>query len=124
MDLFPVQKPRPRRCVLTIINTSLFVVACTPLRGAELPEAPKGTFSIVVIPDTQHYRRLEGNDQAWENPTFEAYTSWIAKNLKQQRIAFVSHVGDIVNLNERPQWRVARRCMDQLHGRVPYGISV
>ena len=102
----------------------LCAVACLPLCGAELPEAPEGTFSIVVIPDTQHYGRLKQDDQAWENPVFEAYTSWIATNIERQRVVFVSHVGDIVDLNERPQWRVARRCMDQLHGRVPYGISV
>lgn len=95
-----------------------------PLYGAELPAAPEGTFSIAVIPDTQRYQRVEGNEQAWENPTFEAYTGWIAANIDRQRIVFASHVGDIVDLNERPQWKVARRCMDQLHGRVPYGISV
>ena len=108
--------------VLTVLG--LCVLAWLPLRGAELPEAPEGTFSVVVIPDTQHYRRLKEDEQAWENPTFEAYTGWIAKNIGRQRIEFVSHVGDIVDLNERPQWGVARRCMDQLHGRVPYGISV
>jgi hypothetical protein len=102
----------------------LFEVACLPVCGAELPAAPEGTFSVAVIPDTQHYRPLKEDDQVWENPSFDAYTGWIAKNLKRQRIVFVSHVGDIVDLNERPQWRVARRCMDQLHGRVPYGVSV
>ena len=102
----------------------LLATVCMPLCGAELSSAPDGTFSVAVIPDTQRYRRLKENDQAWDNPSFESYTNWIAKNLKQQRIVFVSHVGDIVNLNERPQWRVARQCMDQLHGRVPYGISV
>ena len=102
------------RRVLTAI--ALYLVACLPLCGAELPEAPEGTFSVVVIPDTQHYRRLKQDDQAWENPTFEAYTGWIATNIERQRIVFVSHVGDIVDLNERPQWSVARRCMDQLHG--------
>ena len=110
------------RRVLTVL--ALYAVACLPLRGAELSEAPEGTFSVVVIPDTQHYRRLKQDERAWENPTFEAYTRWIAANIQRQRIVFVSHVGDIVDLNERPQWKVARRCMDQLHGRVPYGISV
>jgi hypothetical protein len=103
---------------------ALVAIACLPLCGAELPEASEGTFSVAVIPDTQHYGRLKDDDQTWENPVFEAYTRWIATNIKRQRIVFVSHVGDIVDLNERPQWRVARRCMDQLHGRVPYGISV
>ncbi|MEZ6050784.1 MAG: serine/threonine protein phosphatase [Planctomycetaceae bacterium] len=92
----------------------------------EFPNAPEGTFSIVVIPDTQHYRLLsnEENEQVWENPVFESYVDWTVENLENQRIAFVSHVGDIVDVNERPQWRVARACMDRLHGHVPYGISV
>lgn len=95
--------------------------------GAEFPAAPSGSFSIVVIPDTQHYRQnMQENrdDQVWENPVFEAYVDWTAANINRQRIVFVSHVGDIVDLNERPQWRVARECMDRLHGRIPYGISV
>ena len=108
--------------VLTVL--SLCMGTCLPVFGAELPAAPEGSFSIAVIPDTQRYRRLKEDDQAWENPTFEAYTSWIAANVERQRIVFVSHVGDIVDLNERSQWKVARQCMDQLHGHVPYGISV
>lgn len=103
---------------------SLWTLTFPPAFGAELPGAPEGTFSIAVIPDTQHYRQLKQDQQAWENPTFEVYTKWIAANIDRQRIVFVSHVGDIVNLNERSQWEVARRSMDQLHGRVPYGISV
>lgn len=103
---------------------SLCVTTCLPVFGSELPPAPQGSFSIAVIPDTQRYVRLNEDNQNWDNPTFEAYTSWIAANIERQRIVFVSHVGDIVDLNERPQWKVARHCMDQLHGRVPYGISV
>ena len=97
------------------------------LPGAEFPAAPPETFSIVVIPDTQHYRTVmqdERDDPVWENPVFEAYVDWTAANIDQQRIVFVTHVGDIVDLNERPQWRVARECMDRLHERIPYGISV
>ncbi len=110
------------RCVCPALI--LFVLCSLSASGAELPAAPRGTFSVAVIPDTQRYKRLQDDDQTWENPTFEAYTSWIAANIERQRIAFVSHVGDIVDLNERPQWKVARHCMDRLHGRVPYGISV
>jgi hypothetical protein len=91
-----------------------------PAFAAKLPPAPEGTFSIAIIPDTQHYRGQPDHS----NPTFKAYAAWIAGNLKHQRIAFVSHVGDIVDKNNREQWTVARRHMDLLHGRVPYGISV
>lgn len=97
--------------------------------AAELPPAPAGTFSIVVIPDTQHYRGkgTKGDPNSrmpLTNKVFEGYTDWIAGNLDRQRIVFVSHVGDIVDKNNREQWAVARRNMDKLHGRVPYGISV
>ena len=101
----------------------------TPTWAAEFPVAPAGTFSIVVIPDTQHYR---GQNTAAEpkstrpltNRMFKTYVDWTTTNLKQQRIVFVSHVGDIVDINNRPQWTLARSIMDQLHGKVPYGISV
>ncbi|MDP7301980.1 MAG: metallophosphoesterase [Pirellulaceae bacterium] len=109
-------------CVLAIV---LPLSVC----AVELPNAPKDSFSIVVIPDTQHYRgrgtKAEPNSQVQiSNPTFRAYVDWIIANLERQRIVFVSHVGDIVDLNNDEQWTIARQCMDRLHGRVPYGISV
>ena len=64
------------------------------------------------------------SSQPLSNRVFASYVDWTAANLKQQRIAFVSHVGDIVDINNRPQWTLARSIMDRLHGKVPYGISV
>ncbi len=101
-----------------------------PCQGAEqLTSAPPGTFSIVVIPDTQAYKgggigKSTDRNEPITNPIFQAHTSWIVKNLDRQKIAFVSHVGDIVDVNEPGQWKIARQCMDQIHGKVPYGISV
>lgn len=97
--------------------------------AAALDPAPEGSFSIVVIPDTQQYvgrgtKRTPDSDDEVTNAVFERHTQWIADNLQQQRIVFVSHVGDIVDKNNHDQWRVARRCMDAIHGLVPYGISV
>jgi hypothetical protein len=110
---------------------SIVALLCTTViaDAAEFPVAPPGTFSIAVIPDTQHYRTSTSesepdNPTAVTNPVFEAYVDWIASNLPAQRIAFVTHVGDIVDVNGRQQWTVARQMMDRLHGRVPYGISV
>ena len=113
--------------VLLIFLTGMGLPAF--ILAAELPPAPPGTFSIAVIPDTQHYKgqktKAEPNStKAITNPVFGAYAGWIADNLKAQRIVFVSHVGDIVDINNREQWAVARRHMDRLHGQVPYGISV
>jgi len=94
-----------------------------------LDAPPKNAFSIVLIPDTQAYRGKGTKSQPDStdlvtNAIFAAHTNWIAENLKRQNIVFVSHVGDIVDKNSPEQWEVARQCMDQLHGKVPYGISV
>lgn len=99
------------------------------LTAGELPEAPDKTFSIVVIPDTQHYKGVDtkGNPDSKDplsNKVFTGWTEWVAANLDRQRIAFVSHVGDIVDKNNKEQWALARVCMNKLHGKVPYGISV
>lgn len=106
---------------------------CTPASSfaeeSPLTIAPVGTFSLVVIPDTQHYlgrgtkRQPQSTDEV-TNAVFDNHTRWIVENLDAQRIAFVSHVGDIVDRNVPEQWEVARRAMDRLHGRIPYGISV
>jgi hypothetical protein len=92
--------------------------------------AADGTFSIVLIPDTQAYRGADTKSQPESsdkvtNPIFEAHASWIVDHLDDQNIVFVSHVGDIVDKNQHDQWAVARHCMDILHDKdIPYGISV
>ncbi len=101
---------------------------CLLAEEPQLDPAPPGSFSLVVIPDTQGYRgrgtkAAPDSNAPVTNPVFETHTRWIAKNLQTQRIAFVSHVGDIVDRNVPEQWEVARACMDRLHGNVPYAIS-
>ena len=115
----------PTICVtLLMIATSVL-----PVNAEELPPAPSGTFSIAVIPDTQHYRgqgthRKQQVELPTTNPVFETITDCIVEELTRQRIVFVSHVGDIVDLNNDKQWAVAQKCMNKLQGKVPYGISV
>ena len=98
-----------------------------PGHTVPLADAPEGTFALAVIPDTQRYHGPgSGRDQTGEprNPAFASRVEWLAGNLKAQRIAFVSHAGDIVDRNNRQQWALARGFMDRFHGQVPYGISV
>jgi hypothetical protein len=112
-----------------ILLGMLVHAASIPVQAAELEPAPEGTFSIVVIPDTQRYLgrgtkiQPDSTDDV-TNEVFENHVRWISENLQRQRILFVSHVGDIVDKNNHDQWRVARKWMDVLHGQVPYGISV
>lgn len=96
--------------------------------AASITPAPEDTFSIAVIPDTQRYLgpgtgREEDREEV-SNPAFESRTAWLAAHLEEQRIVFITHTGDVVDKNEQRQWRVARACMDKIHGRIPYGFSV
>lgn len=108
---------------------SVFAVVFAGATAGELPSAPDGSFSVAVIPDTQHYhgkgtKASPDSSDPLTNKVFDGWTDWIAGNLESQRIVFVSHVGDIVDLSNREQWALARQYMDKLHGKVPYGISV
>lgn len=109
------------RLLLTLL-TSL------PLAAAPLEPAPDGSFTIVVLPDTQHYlgagtKLQPDSTDPVTNPIFMNHVTWVRDHLADQRIVFVSHVGDIVDKNTPAQWAVARQAMDVLHGLVPYGIS-
>lgn len=93
-----------------------------------LSPAPADSFTIAVIPDTQVYVGKDGKRQATgdnlSNPIFNAIVNWIVDHQKEQNIVFVSHVGDIVDRNNHDQWKIARECINVIHGKIPYGISV
>lgn len=94
-----------------------------------LKNSPDGSFSIIVIPDTQGYlgkgtKKEPDSKEHISNPVFDSQTQWITKNLKTQKIIFVSHAGDIVDINNNDQWSLARKFMDRLHNQIPYAISV
>lgn len=93
----------------------------TPATGDE--------FSVVVIADTQDYtvvgsRKAGVGKDSVENEVFDSQTNWIVKNIKKQNIVFATHAGDVVDINEHVQWRIGRKQLDKLHGKVPYGISL
>jgi len=106
-----------------------FFLFASGVAHCELPPAPNDSFGLVVIPDTQKYKgkgtkaEPESVDPV-TNSVFEAYAKWVADYLEDQRVVFVSHVGDIVDKNVPAQWVVAQKQMDRLHGQIPYGISV
>ena len=113
-----------------MILSSLLALTTAELLAAEkLMPISEQSFSIVVIPDTQAYRGrgVKGSAASSEeitNPIFLAHTQWIASNIDRHKIACVSHVGDIVDIDEPGQWKVAQDCMNVIHGKIPYGISV
>jgi len=126
--------PRRRKAAsaLTLIATAVGIFAgCltasaqmpsdTKLRSsAEVPEtpfdAPPGTWTLVVLPDTQFYSK-------WYPDIFKRQTEWIVKNKERHNIRFVSHLGDITNNCGQYEWRAARRAMDVLNeAKIPYSI--
>ncbi len=82
-------------------------------------QADRGPFTIVMLPDTQHYSRKYPD-------SFIAQTSWIKQNRDKANIAFVTHIGDIVNdRNKRmDEWELADKAMSQLDGVVPWGVCL
>jgi Calcineurin-like phosphoesterase len=101
-----------------------------PSPASELDPAPSGSFSIIAIPDTQEYlgkgTKLEPQSTApVTNPEFDTETRWVVDNLKNQKVAFVTQLGDIVDKPKIPaQWELAQKYMSRFDGLVPYGIVV
>jgi hypothetical protein len=100
------------------LTAILTLTAVAPQLHVDAPDpAPKDTFSIIALPDTQAYA---ANDPK----IFNTITQWIVDHQADQRIAFVSHVGDIVNDNVPKEWAVAVQAMAKLDGKIPYAFSV
>jgi hypothetical protein len=77
------------------------------------PVPAKDNFTVVVLPDTQHYSLSHPKN-------YHAQTEWIVANTKDRRIASVLHLGDITHRSTLPEWEVARKAMNRLDGKVPY----
>jgi cysteine-rich repeat protein len=79
-------------------------------------------FSIVALPDTQTLVRYDTPDDA---RTFDCQTEWIKANKDRLNVAFVLHVGDVVqNDTSDEQWARAKKSMCVLHDAVPYFVSL
>ena len=78
-------------------------------------------FTVVAIPDTQHYV-----DDPARAATFTAQTNWIVNNRAPLNIAFASHLGDIVEHNDQfiDEWQRADESFRVLEANdFPFGMS-
>ncbi len=104
-------------------NLAVYVAAVKAGQARAVQVTPKptpsafvpGSWTIAVLPDTQHYSRAHPE-------VFEAQTRWIAANASALNIKYVLHLGDITHNNTPQEWAVARRAMSLLDGVVPYAI--
>ena len=79
-----------------------------------LPLAP-GSWTIVVLPDTQVY-------SASYPDLFKDQARWIIENRVRHNIKYVLHLGDLTNNNTTNQWANAQAAMSMLDGVVPYAF--
>ncbi len=84
--------------------------------NVSLRRAPAEEFTIIVMPDTQHYSETYP-------AIFMTQTQWIVDNKEARNIVFVTHEGDIVNQNTTTQWQRANTSLSMLDGVVPYGLG-
>ncbi len=136
----PIPASQNRRSLLTALLLPAFCLLAAALPGAPeaapyltgsrpIPPLPDGAFTIVVIPDTQAYRgkgckATPDSTEPVTNVHLEAQVDWIIANREAHNIAFVTHVGDIVDKNNLDQWTVAKQHLDKLHGVVPFALTV
>lgn len=79
-------------------------------------DAPEGTWSLVVFPDSQNL--TETHPQV-----FLRQAQWVAQHKESHHIRFVAHLGDITNHNNHPQWLNARNAYDLLlDAGIPFSL--
>ncbi|RYD67902.1 MAG: hypothetical protein EOP83_01850 [Verrucomicrobiaceae bacterium] len=88
-------------------------VKITPQPGDS--EIAEGAWTIALLPDTQIYSQNRPG-------VFSAQTAWLRDNADRYNIRMALHLGDIVNVNSRPEWKSARESMALLDGHIPYAF--
>jgi hypothetical protein len=82
-------------------------------------------FQLAVIPDTQYYMSEDSHDGKYY--MFQDQITWIRANKTTSKIAYVAHVGDIVDDGETDlaQWVKAKNEIYKLEtDNIPYGLAV
>lgn len=100
------------------------VTAVTFYGRKAAPATAGPDFTFVTLPDTQFYAENRDGQRA---ATYAAQTQWIVDQRDSLNIAFVSHLGDIVNASATPaEWLVADAAMRKLESPAqparPFGI--
>ena len=109
------KKTEPKAEPKTEAKPKVDIYADAVLVKGEPAKPAKRSFTIAVLPDTQHY-----SEKFPDN--YMAQTKWIVENQKERNIAAVLHLGDITNRNSKPEWENAVRAMDLLNGKLPYAM--
>jgi len=106
---------------ILLIFLGVLWVGCADSTGSDTgaEDTFKYDFTVVSLPDTQRYA------QDWPE-VFLEQTQWIVDNAVDEKIIFVTQLGDIVNNHADPsQWEVASEAMAILEeASIPYGVAM
>ena len=83
---------------------------------AGVDAGPRTLFTLAALPDTQYYSLAYPH-------VFNAQTGWLAANSRRLGIAYVLHLGDIVDQNTPEEWQRAAQAMSLLDGVLPYALA-
>ncbi len=101
---------------MLLLTCLLALLVHAPVTTVAQDDAPRKSFSVILLPDTQNY--AEKYPETYVNQTL-----WIRKQLKEDNIKFAVHLGDIVqNPTQKNEWENANRAMQILDGVVPYSM--
>lgn len=97
------------------------ILSAVPYADPPPTEFPEGSFTIVLIPDTQYYCQTPAFNQHFHN-----LVDWIVARREALNIKYVLHEGDLVNQGglQMHQWDIASAAMHKLDGKVPYAIAL
>jgi hypothetical protein len=96
-------------------------------------------FTVIILPDTQHYTQEPKSSYGGGIEMFYAQTKWIAENRQSRNIVYVGHLGDCVQNGDDPpvgdkesEWKKAGFAISNLENPqltglpegIPFGICV
>jgi len=103
-----------RRLAVVVLALAAGVVAVSA-GAVEFEPITPGSFTIAILPDTQHYSQKYPQ-------IFAAQTQWLVEHKSQYNIQMVLHEGDITNAKTTAEWSVAKAAMDLLNGNPSQGV--
>lgn len=94
----------------TLSQQYSFKTPKAPTEGLSAIPLGNADFTVIALPDTQHYTYSATNFQI-----FIDQTQWILDQKVNLNIVLVDHLGDIVDYSEAIQWQRARLALNNLN---------
>lgn len=94
----------------TLSQQYSFKTPKSPTEDSSVTPSGNADFTVIALPDTQHYTYSAANFQI-----FIDQTQWVLNQKVNMNIVLVDHLGDIVDYSEAVQWQRARLALNNLN---------